>query len=259
MKNYKILFAAILLIFSVDQSFALPNVIPSEQQQVAESPVGLQNTEFPPYSTDQNIYAITSTEEPAEPEIVVTPVIISDKIVDNYFNTGKTRTLITQETRDGKMITTTETWKTKNPSYLTWKNGALLAIITVSILGPIFFVHYNFEKETKSYNENISKQVDSKHKHNQELESYQKTLSEECKLKLARWQDLFFAEDNLTSEEIDEMRDIEMIPEFKKALSLSMPNIDFSAQDDHSCDFCTRLREAYARTDERDHIPNYFD
>jgi len=125
MKKLNILFLMSLLISSMDQLSASNDA--SQQEQVVQSQVDATNEEFPRLSTEQYVYAISTVEQPAEPGLVIAPEIVSDKTIGNYFNDGKTRTLITQETKDDKLIITTETWKTANPSYMTWRNGALVA------------------------------------------------------------------------------------------------------------------------------------
>jgi len=133
MKKFNIIFLISLLILSMDSSFA-SNDAPQQEKQFVQSSGDANKEEFPRLSTEQYLYAISTVEAPAEPGVIVAPEILSDKIVGNYFNNGKTRTLITQETKDGKVIITTETWKTANPSYMTWRNGALVAG-AVSVVG----------------------------------------------------------------------------------------------------------------------------
>jgi Peptidase family M41 len=132
MKKLNILFLMSLLIASMNLAFASNEAF--DQEQIVQSSVDASKEEFPRLSTEQYVYAITTVETPAEPGIIVAPEIVSDKIVGNYFNNGKTRTLITQETKDSKVIITTETWKTANPSYMTLKNGALV-VGAVSVVG----------------------------------------------------------------------------------------------------------------------------
>ncbi len=128
------LIVAILLFLSMQQCFSITPMQKAEQSQQE-----LQNSEYPRYSTDKYIYAISSTEQPAEEGVVIEPVVISDKTVGNYLNNGKTRTLIMQETKDGKLITTTETWKTKNPSYMTVRNGAIV-VGTAAVVAATYMV-----------------------------------------------------------------------------------------------------------------------
>ena len=117
----------------MDHAFASSDA-PQQEQQFVQSSGDASKEEFPRLSTEQYLYSISIVEAPAEPGVMIAPEIVSDKIVGNYFNNGKTRTLITQETKDGKVIITTETWKTANPSYMTWRNGAL-AVGAVSVVG----------------------------------------------------------------------------------------------------------------------------
>jgi hypothetical protein len=123
--HYIVLFAMSLLFLSMEQSFASADAL-QLGQLIAQSQVELQKLEFPRYSTDQYVYSISSFDQPTAEGIIVAPVVISDKTVNNYLNNGKVRTLITQETKDNKIITRTEIWTTKSPSYLTWENGTLV-------------------------------------------------------------------------------------------------------------------------------------
>ena len=123
-KNYSILWVMSLLIVSMNQIDASEKMPKDDQTQMQAHVI--ESEEFPPYSTDQYVYAISSVDKPAESDVVVEPVVVSDVIANNYLNSGKIRTLITQTTNNGKIITTTETWKTKHPSYFTWSNGALM-------------------------------------------------------------------------------------------------------------------------------------
>ena len=57
------------------------------------------------------------------------PIVSYDTTSQHYFDTGITRKKITIEIKDGKSITTTETWITKKPSYLTKMNIAAVSTI----------------------------------------------------------------------------------------------------------------------------------
>ncbi|MBV8660983.1 MAG: hypothetical protein JO129_02470 [Candidatus Dependentiae bacterium] len=130
-RNYSIFIIMGLLISSFNQTFALDDTSQVEQEKVSSQQDSI-NSEFLPFSTDKYLYTMTQTEEPAEKDIVVAPKVISDKITNNYLNLGKTRILVTRETKNGRTITTTETWKTKNPSYLTVGNLSAATIATIA-------------------------------------------------------------------------------------------------------------------------------
>ena len=135
-KKYSIMLVMSLLIMSINQLLALQQMSQQDHEQVEFQSESIES-EFLPYSTEAYVYTIDRKNLSAEPGIVSKPVIISDVIANNYLNSGKIRTLITQETKNGLIITTTETWKTKNPSYLTWSNGAL----AVGAVGAVAFAY----------------------------------------------------------------------------------------------------------------------
>ncbi|MDP3788673.1 MAG: hypothetical protein Q8Q60_05165 [Candidatus Chromulinivorax sp.] len=84
-------------------------------------------------------------------------------------------------------------------------------------------------------------------------------LSDEERYLIGEWVELESRKDKLTAQEVRRLHAIESNPLFKDALEKALPSVDFKGLDDKTCGFCTRLREAYARTAERDCIPNYFD
>jgi hypothetical protein len=91
----------------------------SQSQSVTETTVQPQNEEY--------IYAKNVTQKPANlgQSLDAESIVLSDNTSDSYLTTAKTRTRVTQETKNGTIITTTETWTTKNPSYFTKINTAL--------------------------------------------------------------------------------------------------------------------------------------
>lgn len=117
------IFAAIFLLF---------------QALHAEQGGMLQNNyeDFLPYETDQYTYLVEVAETSAAGDIVIEPEVISDVITKNSFNTGCVRILITTQTQNGMTTITTQTWKTKNPSYITVTNGILAAgaVATTALL-----------------------------------------------------------------------------------------------------------------------------
>lgn len=68
----------------------------------------------------------TETKPAAGDSINGNRKVLSDIIISDTFSTGKTRIKTTESTNDHTTTVTTETWKTKNPSYWTWQNGALV-------------------------------------------------------------------------------------------------------------------------------------
>jgi hypothetical protein len=74
-------------------------------------------------STEQYSYHKSEKNFPADEKINAQPTI---KILEHPFDSGVTRIKISHEIKnDGSVLVTKETWITKNPSYVTWKNGAL--------------------------------------------------------------------------------------------------------------------------------------
>ncbi len=133
MKKLNILFMMSLLLVSANCVVASNDVL-QQEQQVEQLQQDTNNEEFLQYSTDQYLYAVSTVEQPAESDVVVAPEVVNDTTVGNYFNNGKTRTLITQETKDAQTIITTETWKTANPSYLTWENGVKVGFVIYEVV-----------------------------------------------------------------------------------------------------------------------------
>lgn len=91
--------------------------------------IGKMDTEFPQHNTDQYNYYIQVQEEMATEKDKISiqePKIITNVLYNHYFNSGKTKIKITKSIQNDKIITTTEKWTTKNPSYLTWVNGLLI-------------------------------------------------------------------------------------------------------------------------------------
>jgi hypothetical protein len=101
-----------------------------------------QNYQFKPYATDKFMYTITATADSMQTDDaqLTEPIIISDKTHKNYFNNGIVRIKVTQATQAHAIITTTETWTTKNPSYATWTN---IVFISALIAGTATGLYYN--------------------------------------------------------------------------------------------------------------------
>lgn len=98
------------------------------------------NEQFQPYSTDKFSYVVMQTNRPMKPYDIQLqqPILISDKTQKNYFNTGIVRIRVTEITQGTLIITTSEIWQTKNPSYITWTNAALIS----AIIGTIIYQTY---------------------------------------------------------------------------------------------------------------------
>jgi hypothetical protein len=102
-------------------------------QAPAES-LSMFETALPSEFDNRDLYNFEEIEAVVDPGLgqsmpvdTVQPVVLEDKTVSDYFTTNKIKTLITQETKNGKTIRTTKTWTTRNPSYLTWANAGLAA------------------------------------------------------------------------------------------------------------------------------------
>ncbi|MGZ6250936.1 MAG: hypothetical protein ACXWL2_02810 [Candidatus Chromulinivorax sp.] len=114
-----------------------------------------ENIKFPAYPNHEFNYRIKTTVRPMkEDEIPLhNPIIMEDSITkidpfgfsespastslkqwkpmktsvsENWFNSGITRTKTTEFTHNNQIISTTETWTTKSPTYFTLRNLALL-------------------------------------------------------------------------------------------------------------------------------------
>ena len=164
-KNYSILWVMSLLIVAMNQIDASEKMPKDDQTQLQAHVI--ESEEFPPYSTDQYVYAISSVDKPAESDVVVEPVVVSDVIANNYLNSGKIRTLITQTTNNGKIITTTETWKTKHPSYFTWSNGALM----VGAVGVVALTYLALQQQRQQQLRHHQQR--QQQQHHQQLQQHQ--------------------------------------------------------------------------------------
>ena len=78
------------------------------------------HTKFQPYATEQFLYTKTTQVDQENYEGLFTDKVISDVTFASCFTTGITRQLITQELDNNDIVTVTQTWTTKNPSYATW-------------------------------------------------------------------------------------------------------------------------------------------
>ncbi len=78
--------------------------------------------EWPTHSTQEYIYNKVLSSKPATNKVERSEDI---KISNHTFDTGLTRTKVTVEPIGEKVQTTTETWTTANPSYVTLLNGVI--------------------------------------------------------------------------------------------------------------------------------------
>ncbi|MGZ6251011.1 MAG: hypothetical protein ACXWL2_03220 [Candidatus Chromulinivorax sp.] len=150
--NIKIFYVQIFIIVS---SLNINSYVFADTQTIAIYQTQEKiDQEFPEHSTEKYIYAINTHAESTdqiENEENKVPKIINDTIHYNYFNNGLVRTVIISQIKKKQRIITTKTWTTANPSYLTWKNGALVigaaAIGYMTYLGLQKWKSYQLEKE----------------------------------------------------------------------------------------------------------------
>src|SRR5580698_1219500 len=99
-----------------------------------------QYSKFKPYSTDDFNYDYKITQEDsASNDISIPsnePVMISDTTTNNQWNTGVIRIKISKLTHPHKIMTTTETWVTRDPSYKTTTNICLV-LVGLVVLGKL--------------------------------------------------------------------------------------------------------------------------
>lgn len=257
-----------------------------------------QYSEF--YNPEIYTYAKEEIKFPSKEDTIKDlPIIISDTITHNYFTTGKTRKLIVEITHGNTTIATIETWTTKNPSYATWRNTALISALATAAVGSglLFYnSYYPFDgllKTPAQLPENASptmqedtNQIIIENKSTNQNQQAESTVQENPTTAetsaepgqpvatqndtpadtnvryplINEWNELAFPEYELSPEQVQRKHEIEIMPEFKKNLEEIFVNkIDFKAPDDKHCSFCTMLREAYGRTAEDNKTPNYFD
>jgi hypothetical protein len=117
MKKLQIL--ALVGLFAITQSITCSQ-LQSEYDDLDRYNINIQETE---------IELLPGQPAPADTN---GPIVIEEKIVNDYFTSNKVRTLITQETKNGKTIRFTKVSTTKNPTYFTLRNAALA---TGAVLG----------------------------------------------------------------------------------------------------------------------------
>jgi len=101
------------------------------QAQCSESTTA-QDLEFPKYTTEKYIYHKDITTQ--DHGSMYTSIFgkhpdglsITDNTYEDMLSNRVTRKRVERITENGQTIITTETWKSRNPSYLTWVNGALV-------------------------------------------------------------------------------------------------------------------------------------
>ncbi len=118
MKTAKQLFVALLLFGSLALQGSELNIDEKFPQESTEE------FEYLKVIEEKSILKDTENQE---------PIVSYDTTSQHYFDTGITRKKITIEIKDGKSITTTETWITKKISYITYTNGALAIAFAVPL------------------------------------------------------------------------------------------------------------------------------
>lgn len=126
MKNIK----NIYLFFIIFMSFA----------QINCSTNAIEDAEFPKHTTENYIY--NKTVETKTHNTLYTAIFgkepngesITDKTYENLLSNRVTRKRVETKIENGVSFITTETWTSRNPSYLTWINGAL---IVTTIAGTV--------------------------------------------------------------------------------------------------------------------------
>lgn len=130
MKNLKKLFA-----FSMLLSLSFLKMYGSENKNS-------QDLEFPQHTTEKYIYD-KSVETQKHDSLYITifgkhpdGISITDKTSEDLLSNRVTRKKVEARTENGVSIVTTETWVSRNPSYVTWINGALVvSSIAAIVLG----------------------------------------------------------------------------------------------------------------------------
>lgn len=91
-----------------------------------------QDIEFPQHTTEKYIY--NKSVETQKHDSMYTTIFgkhpdgisITDKTSEDLLSSRVTRKRVETRTENGVSITTIETWVSRNPSYVTWINGALV-------------------------------------------------------------------------------------------------------------------------------------
>jgi len=100
-----------------------------------------QALEFPPHTTEKYMYN-KSVETVKHGSMYLAifgkhpdGISVTDETSEELLSSRVNRKRVETKTENGISITTTETWTSRNPSYLTWTNGALV----VSAIAGIAF------------------------------------------------------------------------------------------------------------------------
>jgi len=100
-----------------------------------------QALEFPPHTTEKYIYN-KSVETVKHGSIYLAifgkhpdGISLTDETSEELLSSRVNRKRVETKTENGVSITTTETWSSRNPSYLTWTNGALVVSAIAGIAG----------------------------------------------------------------------------------------------------------------------------
>ena len=105
-----------------------------------------QDLEFPQHTTEKYMY--NKAVETQKHDSMYTAIFgkhpngvsITDKTYEDLLSNRVTRKRVEARTENGVSIVTTETWTSRNPSYITWINGALvISAIAAIALGAAAF------------------------------------------------------------------------------------------------------------------------
>jgi len=130
MKNFKKLIA-----FSLLLSLSFLQLHSADSQSS-------QDLEFPKHTTEKYMY--NKSVETQRHDSLYTAIFgkhpngisITDKTSEDLLSSRVSRKRVEARTENGVSIVTTETWISRNPSYLTWVNGALvISAIAAIVLG----------------------------------------------------------------------------------------------------------------------------
>lgn len=136
----------------------------SENQAVQDS----QSLEFPKHTTEKYMY--NKSVETKTPSSIYTTLFgkhpdgmeIEDKTYEDFFSSRVNRKRVEMKTENGVSVITTETWTSRNPSYITWVNGALVvsAIASIALGATTLNALGNNPELLKMAQEQLKKQAD---------------------------------------------------------------------------------------------------
>lgn len=183
-----------------------------------------ENNDFQAYSTEMHKYSKNVVEQTVAKDIADhAPKVTYDRLTNHWLDTGITRTKITEEIKQGLKITTTETWITKNPSYLTNMNIAAAATMSIPVILAGSHLFKNSWEDLQDTVKEWSHYFSSPHTYEQfekehDLVSDGMTPSERQQ-RFAEWQ---------TGEEIQQRMNntMKQVQRFEQKLDLSSENMN---------------------------------